>query len=155
MRTISSNYAHDQCRRMRRAKSQISRFNSFVEPLDMLLNHTTFSQLHKHLCQRNRAQFLEGTAAACVVQVLASWDHNRAVQSWPPSTVWLCCVGPLPRSRCQSILVTQLVHVQIFQLPQCPHSSINWVLVRPPAQLPLPFFLPALLVVVQISQQPA
>ena len=48
--------AHDQRSRIRRAKPQVSRFDSFEELFDVLLNHAALSQLHKHLRQRNWAK---------------------------------------------------------------------------------------------------
>ena len=69
------NNAHNQCRRIRRAKPQVSGFNAFEEPSsipstssrppptqlgNVLLNDTAFRQLHQDLCWSNGAKLAWG-----------------------------------------------------------------------------------------------
>ena len=58
-------------------------------------------------------------AAAFAALALFSWDHNQVGQSWPPSIVSLCSVGPLPESKCLSTRVAPLVLPQTVLWPQC------------------------------------
>ena len=112
--------------------SQVSWFHSFEEPFDVLFNHTTLGQLHKHLRQRNWAKlswarlrhllpwlrFLGTQSSGAIVAAV----HSFAVQC---GTIALVQVPNRSRNTAGPNSVIPIAAMSALRQPQSPGSAAS------------------------------